>query len=297
MGTMFASILIMNASYALRTTNHIDLIDLHRLDRMFGTKKTNVTSTASDPQLRYANGNVIDSEWRLEKTIGKGSYGKVKQGYNLLTGQRAALKFIARSSIKKPAHWTRIRREINLLLLMRHPHVVGLWEAREQEEDIMLVMELVRGADLFERIVNHDRKHYGEGEGRRIFRQIIEAVDYCHQHRIIHRDLKPENIMIDENGQVKLIDFGFANLYHPKDKLETNCGSPLYAAPEIVQGVRYVGPEVDIWSLGVVLYAMLTGTLPFEDEQLKGLYAKICKGEYREPEHLSEGKKHALNWV
>ena len=254
------------------------------------TGKKDTTSPAPNPTalpVKYVNGMIVEGDYRLERTIGKGSYGKVKLATQLSTGERVALKFISRASIKKPTHWTRIRREINLLRAMHHPHIVKLYEYRDNGADILLMMEYISGGDLFDRIVNHKDQRFSEREARPLFRQIISAVDYCHQNRIIHRDLKPENLMVDDRNQIKLIDFGFANIYSPRGFLETNCGSPLYASPEIVQGVKYVGPEVDIWSLGVILFAMLTGTLPFEDENLKGLYAKICAGKYTCPSYLS----------
>lgn len=237
--------------------------------------------------VKYTNGMVVEGDYRLERTIGKGSYGKVKLAIQLSTGDRVALKFISRASIKKPTHWTRIRREINLLRAMHHPHIVKLYDYRDNGNDILLMMEYISGGDLFDRIVNHREHRFSEREARPLFRQIVSAVDYCHQNRIIHRDLKPENLMVDDKNQIKLIDFGFANIYSPRGYLETNCGSPLYASPEIVQGTKYIGPEVDIWSLGVILFAMLTGTLPFEDDQLKGLYAKICAGNFVCPSYLS----------
>ena len=244
--------------------------------------------------VKYTNGSVVETDYRLEKTIGKGSYGKVKLATQLSTNEKVALKFISRASIKKPTHWTRIRREINLLRAMHHPHIVKLYDYKDNGSDILLMMEYISGGDLFDRIVHHKDQKFSEKEARPLFRQIVSAVDYCHQNRIIHRDLKPENLMVDDRNQIKLIDFGFANIYSPRGYLETNCGSPLYASPEIVQGVKYVGPEVDIWSLGVILFAMLTGTLPFEDEQLKGLYAKICAGSYQVPSYLSTEARDLL---
>ena len=244
--------------------------------------------------IKYTNGSIVENDYRLEKTIGKGSYGKVKLATQLSTNEKVALKFISRASIKKPTHWTRIRREINLLRAMHHPHIVKLYDYKDNGSDILLMMEYISGGDLFDRIVHHRDQRFSEKEARPLFRQIISAVDYCHQNRIIHRDLKPENLMVDDRNQIKLIDFGFANIYSPRGYLETNCGSPLYASPEIVQGVKYVGPEVDIWSLGVILFAMLTGTLPFEDEQLKGLYAKICAGNYQVPSYLSPEARDLL---
>lgn len=244
--------------------------------------------------VKYTNGSIVEGDYRLEKTIGKGSYGKVKLATQLSTNEKVALKFISRASIKKPTHWTRIRREINLLRAMHHPHIVKLYDYKDNGSDILLMMEYISGGDLFDRIVHHRDQKFSEKEARPLFRQIVSAVDYCHQNRIIHRDLKPENLMVDDRNQIKLIDFGFANIYSPRGYLETNCGSPLYASPEIVQGVKYVGPEVDIWSLGVILFAMLTGTLPFEDEQLKGLYAKICAGNYQVPSYLSSEARELL---
>lgn len=258
------------------------------------SSSSSANASSSNPDARMANGTVVADRYLLEKTIGKGSYGKVKLASDLSVGGRVAIKFIARSSIKKPAHTVRIRREINLLTALNHPHIVRLHQTIETPHDIILVMEYVEGADLFERIVGHADKRYGEAEGRAIFSQLAEAIEYCHRHRVIHRDLKPENVMVCLDGSIKLIDFGFANMYHPRGYLETNCGSPLYAAPEIVQGVRYVGPEVDVWSLGVILFAILTGTLPFEDEQLKGLYAKICAGAYTIPSFLSAGARDLI---
>jgi len=258
------------------------------------TKATlNLTQSSNT---RMANGTILADRYLLERTIGKGSYGKVKLALDLAspTDRRVAIKFIARSSIRKPAHSIRIRREINLLTALHHTNIVGLFETVETSHDIVLIMEYVPGLDLFERIVGHPNKRYEEEEGRDIFRQLVAALEYCHRHRVIHRDLKPENVMVSNEGVVKLIDFGFANMYHPRGYLETNCGSPLYAAPEIVQGIRYVGPEVDVWSLGVILFAILTGTLPFEDDQLKGLYAKICAGHYTLPEYVHVGARDLI---
>ena len=252
-------------------------------------------SLSSNPDARMSNGTVVANRYRLEKTIGKGSYGKVKMATDLSTGNVVAVKFIAKSSIKKPAHSVRIQREINLLTALHHPNIVRLFATLDTPHDIILVMEYVQGADLFEKIVGLTEKRYQESEGRGIFQQIAEAVEYCHHYRVIHRDLKPENVMVEAStGRCILIDFGFANMFHPHGHLETNCGSPLYAAPEIVQGVQYTGPEVDVWSLGVILYAMLTGSLPFEDEQLKGLYSKICAGDYSIPAYLSPGAKDLI---
>lgn len=237
---------------------------------------------------RCASGRIFPgTQYRLDMTIGKGSYGRVKLGTDMYSGQQVAIKFLAKDLMTKQAHWIRVKREINLLTLAHHPHIIKVHEWLESPEDVLIVMEYVSGKDLFDRINEKAEKRYGEAEARLIFRQMVSALDYCHQNRIVHRDLKPENVMIDSRGNVKLIDFGFANLFHPRDHLSTNCGSPLYAAPEIVQARPYIGPEVDVWSLGIVLYAMIVGALPFEDENLKGLYKKIGEGRFSFPDHVS----------
>jgi len=244
---------------------------------------------------RCASGKIFPgTHYRLDMTIGKGSYGRVKLATDMRTGGQVAIKFLAKDLMTKQAHWIRVRREINLLTLAHHPHIIKVHEWLEATEDVLIVMEYVSGKDLFDRINEKAEKRYSEEDARPLFRQMVSALDYCHQNRIVHRDLKPENVMIDAQGNVKLIDFGFANLFHPRDHLTTNCGSPLYAAPEIVQARPYIGPEVDIWSLGIVLYAMLVGALPFEDENLKGLYKKIGEGRFTFPEHVSPAARDLI---
>lgn len=270
------------------------------------TRSTNEES-GEDPSDPFRSGRTILGRWIIERTIGKGSYGRVKVARDLqMEGQRVALKFISRANIRKPQHTVRIQREIALMRAMNHEHIARLYERIDTETDIILVMEYVSGGDLYDRISAAPSYRLSEKEARPLFRQVVSALDYCHHHRIIHRDIKPENVMLAgpkerstpvDRLSVKLIDFGFANLYDPQGCLQTNCGSPLYAAPEIIQGVQYVGPEVDIWSLGVTLYAMLTGMLPFEDEQLKGLYAKICAGKFTFPSHVSSQARDLISMM
>lgn len=244
---------------------------------------------------RMSNGTIIlNGRVRLDKTIGSGSYGKVKLATDLSNGRKMAVKFIPLSSIKKSAHVLRIRREINLTTLLDHQNIIKLYEYIETDTDIILLMEYIEGNDLFNQIVGMPSHSFTEAEARPLFQQLVASLEYCHRHRVIHRDIKPENVMVNKDGKVKLIDFGFATMYHANKVLETNCGSPLYAAPEIVKGIHYRGPEVDCWSLGVVFYAMLTGNLPFEDKKLKGLYQKICLGSFEMPKTLSPSAKDLI---
>jgi carbon catabolite-derepressing protein kinase len=143
------------------------------------------------------------------------------------------------------------------------------------------------GGELFDYIVQNGKMR--EDEARRFFQQIICAVEYCHRHKIVHRDLKPENLLLDENLNVKIADFGLSNIMTDGNFLKTSCGSPNYAAPEVINGKLYAGPEVDVWSCGVILYVLLVGRLPFDDEHIPSLFAKIAKGQYVVPNYMSSG--------
>lgn len=155
-----------------------------------------------------------------------------------------------------------------------------------------MIMEYVSGGELFDYIVKHGKLQ--EHQARRFFQQIISGVDYCHRHMIVHRDLKPENLLLDHNMHVKIADFGLSNMMLDGEFLRTSCGSPNYAAPEVISGKLYAGPEVDIWSCGVILYALLCGTLPFDDEHVPSLFRKIKSGIFPIPEYLN---KQVVNLV
>jgi 5'-AMP-activated protein kinase catalytic alpha subunit len=153
--------------------------------------------------------------------------------------------------------------------------------------DIYVVMEYVSGGELFDYIVAKGR--LSEDEARRFFQQIVAGVEYCHKYMVVHRDLKPENLLLDANLNVKIADFGLSNMMRDGSFLKTSCGSPNYAAPEVISGQLYAGAEVDIWSCGVILYALLCGNLPFDDENIANLFKKIKGGVYTMPGYLSEG--------
>lgn len=230
-------------------------------------------------------GELYLERYVIKKVLGEGSYGKVKLGVDIYTNEKVALKIIPKSVIKKASHITRLKREVRIMRLLHHPNIVKLHEVTETEKEVVLAMDYVEGGELFDYIVAH--KRLNEYTARKLFRQIISAVEYCHQSSIIHRDLKPENLLMDNNKVIKIIDFGFANLFDPSDTLHTFCGSPYYASPEMALGKKYIGPEVDIWSLGVILFALLTGKLPFRDPNTSELYKKIIIGQYETPSYLS----------
>ncbi|XP_014262523.1 5'-AMP-activated protein kinase catalytic subunit alpha-2 [Cimex lectularius] len=228
----------------------------------------------------------------LGQTLGVGTFGKVKIGEHQLTKHKVAVKILNRQKIKSLDVVGKIRREIQNLKLFRHPHIIKLYQVISTPTDIFMIMEYVSGGELFDYIVKHGKlKEY---EARRFFQQIISGVDYCHRHMIVHRDLKPENLLLDHNLHVKIADFGLSNMMMDGEFLRTSCGSPNYAAPEVISGKLYAGPEVDIWSCGVILYALLCGTLPFDDEHVPTLFRKIKSGIFPIPDHLNKSVVNLL---
>lgn len=230
-------------------------------------------------------------KYQIVKTLGEGSFGKVKLAYHLTTGQRVALKIINRKTLSKSDMQGRVEREIAYLRLLRHPHIIKLYDVIKSKEEIIMVIEYAAN-ELFDYIVQKGK--LDEDSGRRFFQQIIAAVEYCHRHKIVHRDLKPENLLLDDHLNVKIADFGLSNIMTDGNFLKTSCGSPNYAAPEVISGKLYAGPEVDVWSCGVILYVMLCGRLPFDDEFIPALFKKISNGVYTLPSYLSPGAKNLL---
>ncbi|CAI9109755.1 OLC1v1009636C1 [Oldenlandia corymbosa var. corymbosa] len=230
--------------------------------------------------------------YKLGKTLGIGSFGKVKVAEHVLTGHKVAIKILNRRKIKNMEMEEKVRREIKILRLFMHPHIIRLYEVIETPTDIYVVMEYVKSGELFDYIVEKGRLQ--EDEARSFFQQIISGVEYCHRNMVVHRDLKPENLLLDSKCNVKIADFGLSNIMRDGHFLKTSCGSPNYAAPEVISGKLYAGPEVDVWSCGVILYALLCGTLPFDDENIPNLFKKIKGGIYTLPSHLSAGARDLI---
>ncbi|XP_058652632.1 MAP/microtubule affinity-regulating kinase 3a isoform X1 [Onychostoma macrolepis] len=229
--------------------------------------------------------------YRLLKTIGKGNFAKVKLARHILTGSEVAIKIIDKTQLN-PTSLQKLSREVTIMKNLNHPNIVKLFEVIETEKTLFLVMEYASGGEVFDYLVAHGRMK--EKEARAKFRQIVSAVQYCHQKHIVHRDLKAENLLLDADMNIKIADFGFSNEFMVGNKLDTFCGSPPYAAPELFQGKKYDGPEVDVWSLGVILYTLVSGSLPFDGQNLKELRERVLRGKYRIPFYMSTDCENLL---
>ncbi|XP_059384600.1 serine/threonine-protein kinase MARK2 isoform X8 [Carassius carassius] len=229
--------------------------------------------------------------YRLLKTIGKGNFAKVKLARHVLTSKEVAVKIIDKTQLNSSS-LQKLYREVRIMKLLNHPNIVKLFEVIETEKTLYLVMEYASGGEVFDYLVAHGRMK--EKEARAKFRQIVSAVQYCHQKCIVHRDLKAENLLLDADMNIKIADFGFSNEFTVGNKLDTFCGSPPYAAPELFQGKKYDGPEVDVWSLGVILYTLVSGSLPFDGQNLKELRERVLRGKYRVPFYMSTDCENLL---
>ncbi|KAG9094586.1 Protein kinase [Ceratobasidium sp. 370] len=230
-------------------------------------------------------------EYEVIKNIGEGSFGNVKLAIHTLTGQKVALKYFSKARIKNMKLGARVAREIQYLRLLDHPHIIKIYEVVNTATDIIMVIEFA-GAELFDTLSKHGR--LPEETARTIFQQLVSAVAHSHKYKVIHRDLKPENNWSGPVPDVKVIDFGLSNVMTDGDFLRTSCGSPCYACPEVISAKVYAGPEVDVWSMGVILYLMLAGRLPFEDENTQTLMDKICTGRYHMPNSISPDAAHLI---
>ncbi|KAG8561391.1 hypothetical protein GDO81_015332 [Engystomops pustulosus] len=249
-----------------------------------GARNRNSIASCADEQPHIGN-------YRLLKTIGKGNFAKVKLARHILTGREVAIKIIDKTQLN-PTSLQKLFREVRIMKILNHPNIVKLFEVIETEKTLYLIMEYASGGEVFDYLVAHGRMK--EKEARAKFRQIVSAVQYCHQKHIVHRDLKAENLLLDADMNIKIADFGFSNEFTVGNKLDTFCGSPPYAAPELFQGKKYDGPEVDVWSLGVILYTLVSGSLPFDGQNLKELRERVLRGKYRIPFYMSTDCENLL---
>ncbi|TSL34644.1 Serine/threonine-protein kinase MARK2 [Bagarius yarrelli] len=274
----FSSVQMRDRALAPKTS-----VDAKAGGRSSMSRSRNPTTTTGDePHI----GN-----YRLLKTIGKGNFAKVKLAKHVLTEKEVAVKIIDKTQLNSSS-LQKLFREVRIMKLLNHPNIVKLFEVIETDKTLYLVMEYASGGEVFDYLVAHGRMK--EKEARAKFRQIVSAVQYCHQKCIVHRDLKAENLLLDADMNIKIADFGFSNEFTVGNKLDTFCGSPPYAAPELFQGKKYDGPEVDVWSLGVILYTLVSGSLPFDGQNLKELRERVLRGKYRIPFYMSTDCENLL---
>lgn len=232
-------------------------------------------------------GKVLMHKYEFGRLLGQGNFAKVYYARKIKTSQSVAVKVIDKEKVLKVGMMDQTKREISVMSLVKHPNILELYEVMASKNKIYFVMEYAKGGELFKKV---SKGKLREDTARKYFQQLISAVDFCHSRGVYHRDLKPENLLLDENGILKVSDFGLSALAESKHQdglLHTSCGTPAYVAPELINRKGYDGAKADIWSCGVILYVMLAGYLPFHDSNLIAIYRKISKAEYKFPNWFS----------
>jgi serine/threonine protein kinase len=241
-------------------------------------------------------------QYQLGRTLGEGTFGKVKYAEHVVTNGAVAIKVLEKEKIQKQNMGEQIRKEISIMKKIKHRYVVEMIEVLASKSKIFIVLELVQGGELFNKIV--DMGKMPEDQALFYFRQLVTGIAYCHRAGVCHRDLKPENLLLDENGNLKISDFGLSSLYVGDSAdngttrtqiLHTTCGTPNYVAPEVLADQGYDGKKADVWSIGVILYVLLAGFLPFDEKTIVQLFSKIQKAEFEYPKWFSSGARSLLN--
>ncbi|XP_027072795.1 CBL-interacting serine/threonine-protein kinase 6 [Coffea eugenioides] len=230
---------------------------------------------------------VLRGKYELGRLLGHGTFAKVYMSRNLQTGKSVAMKVVGKEKVIKVGMMEQIKREISVMKMVKHPNIVDLHEVLASKSKIYFAMELIRGGELFAKIA---KGRLREEVARNYFQQLMSAIDFCHSRGVYHRDLKPENLLLDEDGNLKVTDFGlsaFTDHLRQDGLLHTTCGTPAYVAPEVIGKKGYDGARADIWSCGVILFVLLAGYLPFQDDNLVSMYRKIYRGDFKCPPWLS----------
>lgn len=239
----------------------------------------------------------ILGDYELGIEIGKGSYGVVREGVHLKTREKVAVKIYEKSNLLNPNRMKSVEREIKILYKLKHPNIIELKETVETPTSLNLIFEYVPGCSLLEYLKNRSSRRIEEYQAKVFFKQLMEALSFCHSLDISHRDIKLENILLDEHQNLKLIDFGFSTWISTNRKVQLFCGTSSYMAPEIVSGKESCGPPTDIWAAGVLFFVMVTGTFPFKANTSTELYAKIRTGHFFPPNNISEGARELLKKI
>jgi len=247
----------------------------------------NLQHVNKNPQHNVAN-------FKIDKVLGQGSYAIVKLALDKHSNQKVAVKIYEKYRLIDPRKMKNVRREIQLLENINHPNVIKMNYSFDTAKQIYIIMEYVGQTSLHSFIKGRMGKKLEELEVKRLFKEVVQGISYCHSKNIVHRDIKMENILIDDNKNIKIIDFGFSICATPDKRLNIFCGTPSYMAPEIVSKINYKGCPADIWALGILLYALLTGSFPFRGFDDKDLFKKITRGKYDTPSSMSEGSKSLL---
>lgn len=237
---------------------------------------------------------LLHGKYELGRMLGHGTFAKVYLARNLQTGKSMAMKVVGKDKVIKVGMMEQIKREISVMKMVKHKHIVELHEVMASKSKIYFAMDLVKGGELFNKIA---KGRLREDVARVYFQQLISAVDFCHSRGVYHRDLKPENLLLDEDGNLKVTDFGlsaFSEHLKQDGLLHTTCGTPAYVAPEVISKKGYDGAKADIWSCGVILYVLLAGFLPFQDDNIVSMYRKIYRGDFKCPPWFSSEARRLI---
>ncbi|RZR75679.1 hypothetical protein BHM03_00000159 [Ensete ventricosum] len=243
---------------------------------------------------RQNKGSVLMQRYEVGRLLGKGTFAKVYYARNVRTSQSVAVKVIDKEKVLKVGLVDQIKREISVMRLVKHPNIVQLYEVMATKSKIYFVLEYVKGGELFNKIAKGRLK---EDVARKYFQQLISAIDFCHSRGVYHRDLKPENLLLDENGNLKVSDFGLSALAESKRQdglLHTTCGTPAYVAPEVISRKGYDGAKADTWSCGIILFVLMAGYLPFHNSNLMEMYRKIGIADFKCPVWFSSDVRRLL---